>query len=467
MPAFRDAARRLFDTWRDSWRHRHALDGPALLAHEIEFLPAAQALRDAAPHPAPRVLLGLVLLLGTLTLAWATLGRVDIVAVADGKVLAAGRSKPVQADATAVVKAIHVDDGQAVAAGQLLVEFDPSAAEAELHRRQSEWFAARLDQARAGALLTALDDRRPPHPPAPRDVPAEQLPAWRARVRAQYLETAAALAQDAALVRERDAEIAATRAGIESLRQSLPINRDMAADYRRLLEGRYVSRHDWLQRERLVLEQTQQLSAMRARLAQAEANRTQAVRQRERAQAEARHALLDLQQEAGQRLDTLARDLRAARQRDALTRLVAPVAGIVQQLAVTAPGAVVTTAQPIMLIVPDGAPVEVEAFLASRDAGFVQAGQAVRLKVDAFDFTRHGLLAGEVASVSPEAIADPQRGPVYAVRIRLLDAEHGGNRLAVTPGMGVRAEIRTGQRRILEFLLSPLQRRLDESLHER
>ncbi|KRG47828.1 hypothetical protein ARC20_02605 [Stenotrophomonas panacihumi] len=455
---------RMSDAWRESWRQRRELEGPRLLAHERDFLPAADALRETPPHPAPRWLLGAILLLAASTLLWATLGRLDVVSVAEGMVLAVGRSKPIQTDVTAVVSQVHVQEGQRVRAGQLLVEFDPSATASELAKVEEQREVAALDEARARALLQASEGGAPGPPVLP-DMPADARQQWQSRLQAQQAELQAARAGAASTVAERQAEVVATRASIDALRQSLPISREMAADYKRLLAGKYVARHAWLERERVALEQAQQLAAQQARLAQAQAAQAQALQQLQQFDAQRRAELLAQAQEAAQRLSAHEQDLRRLRQRDAPTRLAAPVDGIVHQLAVTAPGAVVTPAQPIMQIVPADAPSEIEAFLANRDVGFVQVGQPVNIKVDTFDFTRFGMLTGRVTARSPDAINDPQRGPVYAVRIR-LDARQG-TPLALAPGMSVRAEIRTGRRRILQYFLSPLQRRISESARER
>ena len=452
--------------WRESWRGRRDMDGPKRLPHELEFLPAVEALRDTPAHPAPRILLGIILALCALTLTWAFLGRMDVVSVAEGKVLAVGRSKPIQPDNLAVVKAIHVQDGQRVSAGQLLVELDPSLTGADLAQLQSQLTDAQMDQVRAGALLAALRDGNSPVLPVVADAPAEAIAQLRIRTDVQYQELRTHLAQADSALAQRESEIGATVASIDSLKTTLPITRQMADDYRGLLEGKYVSRHAWLEREQVAVQQKQQLLAQQARLSQAQAARRQAADQRASAVAEASRGLLDLQAESGRRVTALTQEMRKAQRRDLQTRLTAPVAGTVQQLAVSAPGAVVTAAQPVLLIVPNDQPVEIEAFLANRDVGFVHAGQRVRIKVDTFDFTRFGMLEGEVASVSSDAIADPKRGPVYSVRVR-LKRQGGARDLPLAPGMAVRAEIHTGSRRVISYFLSPLQRRVDESLMER
>ncbi len=150
------------------------------------------------------------------------------------------------------------------------------------------------------------------------------------------------------------------------------------------------------------------------------------------------------------------------------TRLVAPVAGTVQQLAVHTVGDVVQTGERLMIVVPDGTTLEVEAMLPNKDNGFVHAGQSARIKVEAFPFTRYGLIEGTVRSVSNDAVALDE-GLVFPVRIavkRDTIMAHGRH-MKLTPGMAVTAEIRTGDRRIIDYLLSPLARYADEAMRER
>jgi hemolysin D len=465
IPSLKRAA----SVWRGSWRNRRQADAPARLAHELEFMPAADALRETPVHPAPRVLLGVIAALCALTLTWAFLGRVDVVSVAEGKVLAVGRSKPIQSDTLASVKAIHVQEGQRVGVGELLVELDSNLTEADLMQLRARLNDARVDQARATALLDALHARSPPVLAAVSNVSDDELAQLRRQTEVQYQALRARLSQADSALAQRDAEIKATVAAIDSLKATLPISRQMADDYQGLLAGKYVSRHAWLEREQAAVHQKQQLVAQRARLSQAQAAHRQASEERRNALAEVDRELLDLQRDAGQRIAALDQDLRKAQHRHRQTRLIAPVAGTVQQLAISAPGAIVTAAQPLLLIVPNDQPVEIEAVLANRDVGAVRVGQRVSIKVDAYDFTRFGMLEGRVASVSSDAMNDDKNRPVYGVRIRLPHSglQVDGRELALTPGMTVRAEIKTSRRRLISYFLSPLQRRVSESLGER
>ncbi|SFH98214.1 hypothetical protein SAMN05444062_1302, partial [Pseudomonas syringae] len=98
--------------WRQSWRQRREMDAPKRLAHEVQFLPAALELQDKPSHPAPRIFMWAIMAFAALALLWACLGKIDVVATASGKIIPSGKTKTIQSSETAVVKAIHVRDGQ-------------------------------------------------------------------------------------------------------------------------------------------------------------------------------------------------------------------------------------------------------------------------------------------------------------------------------------------------------------------
>lgn len=185
--------------------------------------------------------------------------------------------------------------------------------------------------------------------------------------------------------------------------------------------------------------------------------------------AETRRTALDSIEQAQQRLDALAQERIKAEARGRLTRLTSPVDGTVQQLAVHTEGGVVTPAQSLMVVVPADQPLEVEAFFENKDIGFLRQGQVAEVKVETFQFTKYGTLHAELASVSHDAISDERRGLIYASRVRLartsLDVD--GTEVRLSPGMAVSVEVKTGQRRVIEYFLAPLLRHTDESLRER
>ena len=166
---------------------------------------------------------------------------------------------------------------------------------------------------------------------------------------------------------------------------------------------------------------------------------------------------------------SLVQDVAKAGQKADLQRLTTPIDGVVQQLAVHTVGGVVTPAQQLLVIVSQEHPVEVEAQVENKDVGFVKEGQAVEIKIETFPFTLYGTIPGRVLTVSDDAAPIEKVGLIYPTRVNMdrgtIQVE--GRQVNLTPGMAVTVEIKTGQRRIIEYLLSPLLKSVKESLRER
>jgi hemolysin D len=211
------------------------------------------------------------------------------------------------------------------------------------------------------------------------------------------------------------------------------------------------------------------LKSAQARRDQAEADLDGARREREQSEAGYRGKLLGMLAEDGQKIGGLEQELRKADHREDQQRLMAPVSGTIQQLAVHTLGGVVTPAEALMVIVPDDAPLVVEAMIQNKDIGFVDIGQEAEVKLETFNFTRYGTLHGTVAGISRDASADEKQGLVYAARIALDDQsiEVDGHPAALMPGLAATVEIKTGRRRVIEYLLAPMLRYRSEGLRER
>ena len=182
-----------------------------------------------------------------------------------------------------------------------------------------------------------------------------------------------------------------------------------------------------------------------------------------------RRDTLDALRQADEQSAQIQAQLDKAQQRQRLMRLAAPVSGTVQQLATHTIGGVVTAAQPLLVIVPDDYQLNVKALILNKDIGFVRQGQEAVIKIEAFPYTRYGYLTGKVQTISYDAIENEQLGLVYAATIALdhdtLNIE--GQPVRLSAGMNITAEIKTGKRRVLDYLLSPLQTKIDESLRQR
>ncbi|MFQ5488780.1 MAG: HlyD family type I secretion periplasmic adaptor subunit, partial [Gammaproteobacteria bacterium] len=282
----------------------------------------------------------------------------------------------------------------------------------------------------------------------------------------EYQARQAALDDD---IQSREAELSATQAVINKLERVLPLITERVASLDKLAAKGMAARAAFLELEQRRIETEQDLATARERVQGIRAAIRERHQQRRAAAAEFKNTALRQTAEAGRRVRGLRQELVKAKRRSRLQILTAPVSGVVQQLAVHTLGGVVTPAQPLMIIVPQDHDIEVEAMIANKDIGFVHPGQDARVKVDAFPFTRYGIVDAKLRAVSLDAIANEKQGLVYSARVVLKEntIAVGDKRVDLAPGMTVTVEIRTGERRLIEYFLSPLMQYVDESLRER
>ncbi len=471
----RELARRYAAVFAVVWQHRHELAGPARHADEAAFLPAALSLQETPVHPAPRRFALAICALFVAALAWACLGHVDIVAVASGRIVVSQRTKTLQPLETSVVRQVRVKNGDTVSAGQVLVELDATNALADGATLAEQWRAAASDERHSAALLEALRLNRAPEsalPAAGVDVGPDDLvdtPFERGQLQAEWADVSARLARLGSEVAQREAQLATARAAIAKLEATLPLARQREADVKSLSAQGFMSGHAGQdrERERIIIEQD--LLTERARLAEAMAAQRESVDARAAYLAETRRELGERQAQAALKRQQLTQERSKAEQRQRLTQLVAPVAGTVQQVAVHTEGGVVTPAQVLMVIVPRDALVTAEVVIDNKDIGFVNAGQAAVIKLETFPYTRYGTVGATVSSVSADAVTDEQRGAIFPAVLALQQTsiDVDGKRIGLSPGMNLSAEITTGQRRVIDYLLSPVRQAMDESLRER
>lgn len=467
--AFTDLFKRYASIFRHAWSHRKETDPPNLQPHEAQFLPAALALRDSPVHPAPRIALWLMMAFTLIALLWAIFGRMDVVATAVGKIIPSDRTKVIQPMETAVVKAIHVRDGQTVNVGQILIELDATTAAADSERLRNEALTAQLEARRAEALLSALEHGMLPKLKPLDGADAARLLAEQSQASGQYQEYQARRLQLQAEIARRRAELQTTQDQVRKLEQTAPIARQRAQDFQKLVKENFISQHGYLEREQARIEQEQDLASSRSKVMEIRAALAEAQQQQATLTAETRRQLLDQYNLANQKAASLQQELIKADQRGRLMRMTAPVAGTVQQLAVSTVGGVVTPAQPLMVIVPKDNVLEVEAMLPNKDIGFVNPGQDAEVKVETFPFTKYGTINGKITQVSSDAIQNEKLGLIYSTRVKLAkDTIRVENKtVRLTPGMAVTVEVKTGSRRVIEYFLSPLMQVTSESLRER
>jgi hemolysin D len=430
---------------------------------ETDFLPAALEIIERPVSPTARMT-SLALLLGlVLTLLWMTFGRIDIVASAAGRLVPGENVKLVQPAQPGVVRAILVRDSDFVRKGQPLVELDPTVSSADALQAGEALRNAQLNAARNRAILSALDGHGLAF-----EAPEGTSPAVRETQIALARATVAMIQGDAS---SHDAarDIAIATRGealtqVAKLKETLPyLDEEIAANELLLGKG-FVSKLRVIEMRRQRLATAKDLEIARETARKSEAQIASARGGMAQSTSEARTRILDDLVKAETEARLRQEELIKATQRSRLQRLVSPVDGRVTQLAVHTIGGVVEATKPIMVIVPSGGTLIAEVKLLNKDVGFVRLGQPVAVKIAAFPFTRYGVVEGKVDSISSDAIADNKLGLIYQARITLAAPvlRRGDQSFVLTPGMQATADIKTGRRSILSYLLSPI----DEARHD-
>jgi hemolysin D len=456
---------------------------------ELAFLPAALEIVETPPSPIGRLIAITIAVLFCAALVWSWWGTVDIVASATGKIVPSGRTKVIQPFETGVVRAIRVQDGQAVKAGDVLVELDPTVNAAERDHLQNDLLAEQLNAARLRAALAAVGDLEADFV-APAGADPVLVGTQRQLLLNQVNEHRAKIASLARQQAQKEAEQDTIGATIHKLEATIPVVQQRVDIRKTLMERELTSKITYFEILQLLVEQQEELSVQKSHLNEAAAAVAAIRETRGQAVAEYRKSLSDELAKAEQKANGLTQDLIKAERKTTLQRLAAPVDGVVQQLAIHTVGGVVTPAQALLVIVPNDSRLEIEAMVSNRDIGFIHTGQEAQIKIDTFNFTRYGLLHGEVLSVSQDAIirdqpqdrsGDRRQGAQndssepkgqelnYGARISLdrtkMQVEE--RMVDLSPGMAVTVEIKTGTRTILSYVLSPLLRYQKEVLRER
>lgn len=481
---------------RDSWRRQNETEKDFTPSSEHEFLPAALEIIEKPASPGLRALLLSLCGLFVIALGWSIIGKVDVVAVAQGKAVPAGSAKVIQPLEIGTVRVIHVRNGQYVREGQLLIELDPTTADADAAQSDQTLRSAQLARARNAAILNYLGSGTLDYTP-PSDLSADEAHAERQLIASSVAEYEAQLASLRQQRAQRQADLAGATAEIAKLDEAMPYTEQQLEARRELTERGFYAKLKLLEYEQYATEQRRTRDVRHAAAQQARAGigalDAEIRRLRETFRRTAAGSLTDANQRAG----LAGEEVRKANRRREARELRAPVDGVVQQLVVNTVGGVVQPAQSLMVIVPcravaSGEPdpnsctsaVEVDAFVQNKDVGFIHAGQRVAVKLEAFNFTDYGMIDGEVESISRDAIdlgaraegtdGNPAAAPgtlAYMARIKLLCGQDIPDRSPlcdrVQPGMSAQAEIKTGERQIIQYLLSPIAKTTSEAGRER
>lgn len=462
-----------------------------------EFLPAALEILEQPPSPIKISLIWIFAVFTVIALLWGWFGRIDIHAIAQGRIQPTGRTKVVQPLEGGKVVSVFVTNGSKVKAGDVLVELDSTESTVDRDIVTGERNGALAEVARRTEALTIIASGKLEPKPIifSEDIPDIVRKREEAMLRADIAFLAAAKLGLESQIEERKAQQQRFRSSVIEREKLVALLAERVAMRQLLVDRQSGARAP-------VIDAMQQQQTEAATLASELGQITELERSidslRSRIAEGGAQFIMEQTQKRGEaekRADKAIQDLIKAQSKDNRTRLYAPVDGTVAQLAITTKGQVVTSGQALLALVPSDGAIEVEALIQNKDVGFVREGQEVTIKVEAFPFTRFGTLNGTVMRISQDAmdereagtLADPTAGArgggnssilnpaprvqslVFPATVSLADThiKTGDKSIPLTPGMAVTVEVKTGERRVIDYILSPVREVTSEAARER
>lgn len=459
-------------------RQSHGRRSREAEAAALEFSPSLLRLQDSPPAPLGRSVLYTLLALLAALLAWATWGQLDIVAVAQGKLVPESFLKIVQPAEAGIVRQILVKEGETVREGQVLMRMDSVASEAdgktlELDRRRKAMTLRRLDAEIGEHEFSALSQDS-----------AALFRELLAQFRANRTALESALGAERANLQKARQDLATAMQVSAKLSEILPHYRAQDEAFENLVKDGFAGAIMGSEKRRDRIEKEQELKTQRHVIESARAAITLSETRLQQIRSDNRRQLHAERHEVEAQLEKLSQELGKQAHRQELLELRAPQTGIVKDLATHTAGTVVQPGTVLLTVVPDGERLKAEVWVDNQDIGFVRPGQIVRLKLAAFPFQRYGMIDGTIEHVGADSsdsstasgggerrsVRDPVSMPLAykaLVSLRSMVIDHAGGQLALAPGMQTNAEILLGRRTVLEFLLSPVQQAFHEAARER
>ncbi|MGH8568892.1 MAG: HlyD family type I secretion periplasmic adaptor subunit, partial [Gammaproteobacteria bacterium] len=447
-----------------------------LALEALDFAPAILALQERPPSPLPRTLLYTLLALCACLLIWAAIGKLDIIAVAEGKLVPQTYVKIVQPAESGILRQILVNEGDEVMEGQTLMRLDTELSEADINIVSAEIKHRELQLRRIDAELSGEGLYREA------DDATERFRHVDAQYRAHRRAYRDALAEERAALTKAKEELGAAGETRKKLQAVLPSYQQEEAAWVKLGEKALAGHLQVLERRRARIETEQDLRAQERTVGSLKAAITQSENRLAQITSRYQEQLHNERIEAQAELDKLQQEGAKQRHKNALLALKAPQAGIIKDLATHTLGAVVSPGTVLMTLVPSHEALRAEVMVKNEDVGFVHQGQPAKIKMAPYPFQKYGLIEGRVVHVSADANdaqaqnhgaeeskAKPQPSLTYKAIIELNAQviERDGRRYTLTPGMHVVAEIHQGSRTVLEYLLSPVRGVLHEAMRER
>jgi HlyD family secretion protein len=452
-------------------------DTPELSAESLEFSPAILRIQKEPPSPLPRVVLYLLLALLAVMVVWSVIGRLDIIAVAPGKLVPSSYVKVVQPADAGIIKQILVREGDMVKSGQVLVQMDTAISNADSRQLQAQLQILALQLRRIDAELNGTEPNAEPNDPP--ELYAQMQAQFQAR--RQALDDA--LEAERAVLAKAGQDLKSAQEEEAKLRETLPIFQDQERSWSKLVQEGFAGRLLAEDRKRQRIEVEQALKSQGHAIEGYRATIQQSKKRIAQIESNYRQQLYNERVENTTQYEKLSQEWEKQAHKNTLLELRAPQDGVIKDLATHTEGAVLQPGTVLMTIVPANEPLRAEVWVSNRDRGFVQEGQTVRLKIAPYPFQKYGMIDGLVKNVSADATDASGRNPpppgqeggtaeqayhfrtLVELKQQMLDSD--GFKHKLMPGMQVDAEIALGQRTVLEYLLSPVRKAFHEAARER
>jgi HlyD family secretion protein len=447
----------------------NSAEAKTLSREVLDFAPGLLAIQESPPPRLPRVIMLIVVVLFVILLAWATFGRLDIVASAEGRLVPKTYVKIVQPAESGIVQDILVSEGDEVEAGQVLMRMDAKLTEADVRTIRNEFELKRLQLIRIDAELTD-------QPMKAEDENSRLFAQVQQQYKAHRKAYLDAIAQEKAILEKTRHELRAAEELLSKLRKVVPTYRKSAEAFKRLSKDGYVSALAVEEKQREYIESAQDLRAQEETVASLKSVIAATQRKLSQISSNYRSELQNERIETEAQYSRLREELDKIEHKAGMLALRAPQKGIIKDLATHTRGTVVSPGTVLMSLVPYDEPLRAEVFIDNKDVGFVNEGQRVKIKLAAYPFQKYGMIDGTVLHVDPDAAdlgGKAGESPMSSLRYKALvslDTQQlklDDTMLRLTPGMQVVADIHLGSRTVMEYLLSPVQKAWYEAGRER
>jgi hemolysin D len=460
-----------FDTIKAAWNAREKQDVQIQRTRqELAFLPAVLEIQETPPHPLSRKIIYTLISFFLIVLVWGILGKIDIVSVAQGKIISSGHDKVVQPLATATVVALYVQEGQKVKQGELLVEFDSTINQAQYAKLLQEYQNSLLNRIMWESYYLILQGKLvPDHEKELQGLDKQRIVQEQQELMIKYQGYLAQCKSIRSETQQKQAELNIVYSEIQKLKKIIPIVDRRIDGLKKLSQEKYISDEQFEKVKEQQIENSYSLVSANHRVKELSAAIEVSRQKLVIYQHDTKSKIIEEIQLNKQQEKNLQKELVKIKLQKKQQKLFASISGTIHQLSVHTIGAVVTPAQQLMLIVPDNARLEIEAWVENRDIGFVNEKQNAEIKIETFPFTQYGVINGSIDYLSMDAVNNENKGLLFLARVAMDKdwIQVQDKKVNLQPGMNVTVEMKTGKRRIIEYFLSPLLRYKQESIRER